>query len=477
MQSSAPYRPSQLNRSQADSASEQSETCPFLGSSTHPGTTVEYASDANKCLSTRLAVPISTIHQENYCLSADYETCPVFRQRSARPAASALLPVAAVGLASADSARSLWAEPTGGTSTSTAIPAATVAAAAAMAASATPQPMTTNSSPLLTWDQTPHPDFQADMAAATARRQPQSRQVNLRPVLLGLLLLALIPLAWWLWTSVRPGPRSAAESVEGTVVTLPTLMATSEPPGPNAGGAGVAPASPETSPVAGGVAVIEPTATPTAEPTLSDLERIAATATALFANATAVTECTAPSWWVAYTVEEGDTIEALATTRGILPEALIVSNCLAGSDLPVGLILMLPPVGVIAFQPETTTPTPTPTPASTAVRPTRGPGLPTRAPIIFPTPTFPVIIILTPQLPTAEPTEPPPTERPVRPTTAATTTVTLTPPSPPFGTVTQTLTPPSPPFGTVTQTLTPPSPPLGTVTPTLTPPAPPTSSP
>lgn len=472
MQSSAPYRPSQLNRSQADSASEPSETCPFLGSSTHPGTTVEYASDANKCFSTRLAVPISTIHQENYCLSADYETCPVFRQRSAGSPGSALLPLAAVGLSGAESARSLWAEPSGDIDASTGISAATVTAAAAMAASAAPQPMTSNSSPLLTWDQTPHPDFQADMAAASARRQPRSRQVNLRPVLLGLLLLALIPLAWWLWTNVRPGPRSAAESVEGTVVTLPTLMATSGPSGPDAGAAGVAVASPEMSPESGGVAVVEPTAQPTAEPTLSDLERIAATATALFADATVVTECVAPSWWVAYTVEEGDTIEALATTRGILPEALIVANCLAGSDLPVGSLLMLPPVGVIAFQPETATPTPTPT-STTAARPTRGPGLPTRVPIIFPTPTFPVIIILTPQPPTAEPTELPPTERPERPTAAPTSAVQPTATAPnPFPTATAPIVFPTstPPVfgGTSTPT------PTGTAgQPTQTPPSPP----
>lgn len=402
-------------------------SCPFLGSATEASATVEFPSDTNKCYSTRLAIPISTIHQENYCLSPNYETCPVYRERSARATGTPLLPLSAVAAMNPGDMRALWREPEDGT---TAVAATGVAVAGAAAANPA------LSSPMYAWEETPHPDFQADMAAASARRYPRSRQVNLRPVLLGLLLLALIPLAWWLWTTVRPGPRSAAESVEGTVVTLPTLMATPAPGNIGSGNEGIAASSPEGSPVAVGVGADQPTAQPTAVPTLSDLERIAATATALFANATAVTDCAAPSWWVAYTVEAGDTIEALATTRGILPQELIVANCLAGSDLAAGTVLMLPPVGVIVLQPETATPTPTPT--STAARPTRGPGLPTRAPIIFPTPTFPVVIILTPQPPTADPTEPPPTEEsPVRPTTAPTSAVQPTATAPnPFPTAT-----------------------------------------
>lgn len=422
MQRSAPHRP------QANEISESTVSCPFLGSSTQSTAAVEFPSDTNKCYSNRLAIPISTIHQENYCLSPNFDTCPVYRERSARATGAPLLPLTAtVGAANLDNMRAMWPEPDDGT-----VPVATAGAASAAA-------MATPARAPYTWEETPHPDFQADMAAASARRYPRSRQVNLRPVLLGLLLLALIPLAWWLWTTVRPGPRSTAESVEGTVVTLPTLMATPIPGNNGSGNEGIAAASPQGSPVAGGVGAGDPTlppaAQPTAEPTLSDLERIALTATALFANATPVSDCAAPSWWVAYTVEAGDTIDALATTRGILPQELIVANCLAGNELAVGTVLMLPPVGVIVIQPATETPTPTPT--ATNVRPTST-TRPTRAPILFPTPTFPVIIILTPQLPTAEPTEPPPTEeRPVRPTTAPTSAVQPTATAPnPFPTAT-----------------------------------------
>ena len=174
-----------------------------------------------------------------------------------------------------------------------------------------------------------------------------------------MLLLALIPLAWWLWTTVRPGTGDNTEGAGGTVVTLPTMASagnggaegdrggTSDlPPGV----ADEAVADDGSVAVAGGAAD-EPAAEATAEPTKTDLERIAATATALFMNATPVTDCVAPSWWVAYLVEEGDTIEVLATTRGITAEALIVANCLASPDLTPGLTLLLPPVGVVALLP------------------------------------------------------------------------------------------------------------------------------
>jgi LysM repeat protein len=307
-----------------------------------------------------------------------------------------------------------------------------------MAEAAPPQPSAANSPLLFPWEETPHPDFQADLVSSTARHR--SRRVNRRPVLIALLLLALIPLAWWAWTSVRPGSRGAGEAVAGTVVTLPTLMATTRADVPAAGGGDIAsndrPATAESGDSAGGVGALpgEASAEPTAQPTTSELENIALTATALFVNATAVTECAAPSWWVAYTVEEGDTIDALAVTRGISSEELIVANCLAGPDLVPGSMLLLPPVGVIALLP---TAAATATPPATRV--TRVPGLPTRLPIFFPTPTFPVVIILTPAPPTAEATNEPSTRPPARPTTAPTSAAQMTATAPnPLASVTST---------------------------------------
>ncbi len=129
----------------------------------------------------------------------------------------------------------------------------------------------------------------------------------------------------------------------------------------------------------------------------------------MFAGVVATAECHAPEWWVSYVTLEGDTIAALAATRGILPEELIVANCLAGPDLAPGTPLQLPPVGVIVLLPGA---------VATLIPPTATPGQPTRRPpLVLPTATFPVFIII----PTVQPIVPDPGEptsqapRPPRP--------------------------------------------------------------
>lgn len=456
MQSSAPYRPNSSSRQQAADASEASDHCPFLGTASDAGTSHEFPSDVNKCYSTRLAVPVSTIHQENYCLSPQFEGCPVYRERAKRANGASVVPLSVVASAAANSPLA-WPETIADHDLESISREPSVSEPEAAPDSAN-QPLASGAPLLFPWEEQAHPDFQADLAAASNRRQ--SRRISLRPVLIGLLLLALIPLAWWLWNTVRPGSGSEAESAQGTVVTLPTLMATSVPSDAADGrGAGSDVGQTTTDPesVAGAVAA-NPTAEPTAEPTATDLEKIAATATALFINATPVTDCVAPSWWVSYLVEEGDTIEGLALMRGIPPEELIVANCLAGPELEPGLTLLLPPVGVIALQPEAS-----PTPTAIATRATRVSGLPTRAPILFPTPTFPIVIILTPQTPIVEPTDEPDSRPPARPTNAPVQ-PTATPPNP-FAQATATpptVTTSTPPSingtATATTTMTPPAP-------------------
>ena len=432
MQQSQAYPPPLPRQSQATGASSAPDRCPFLGIAADPGTSLEFPSDAHQCHSTRLQVPISTIHQENYCLSPHYEACPVYRQHPADVPGGSLLPLSAVAVAGAAKAvaaptvAAVEAQPSpwvpvsapattaaaavgGAALGSAALGSAALGSAPAMPAPALPPP----SRSALDWNQPAHPDFAADIAAETARRR--TRRVDGRPVVIGLLLLLLIPLVWWLWTTVRPGARGTANPIGGSVVTLPTLAATAEVP-PTDNAAIAAAASP--TPAAGVAGQPEATATerPAATATATDLENIAATATALFAAATPATECVAPAWWVAYTIEAGDTLESLAAARGVLPEALIVANCLAGPDLPAGLVIALPPVGVIVALPGQATATTT-RPAVTPTR--RVPALPT-APIFFlPTPTFPVVIILPTPLPifvpTDEPATRPPTRQPTRP--------------------------------------------------------------
>lgn len=428
MQPSAPYRPP-LPRANAANGASVDGHCPLLGTPADPGTSLSFPSDAHHCFSTRFAVPISTIHQENYCLSEHYESCPVYRQRQQAEAAAAA-PLAAVAgallMADGPSAPE-WGE-------SEPIPATAVAAmsAATAAAYASPPP-----APLLNWEQPTHPDFQADMDAATAARRRPARGVDSRAVLVALLLLALIPLAWWAFTALRSDtPRVAAP---GTVVTLPTSASNEQVVAATTGSGGVAILPDATAtPTVPGAGEAEPAqpATITPVPTMSQLESVAATATALFRNATAVTECVAPDWWVAYTVEAGDTIETLAAQRGIRPEELIVANCLAGPELTAGAMLRLPPVGIIVALPPTVAPTVTasPVPSRTA-GPTRFPALPTPpVVIIFPTPTFPIFVTPTtepPEQPTDSPTRPParPTSRPTQAPTSAVP-PTATPPNP-----------------------------------------------
>lgn len=462
MQSSAPFRPNPSSRQQAAAVSDAPDQCPFLGAADGPGTSHEFPSDANKCFSTRLAVPVSTIHQENYCLSSRFEGCPVYRERAKRANGAPVMPVTAIATTAAAAVATTAA-------TSVASPAASVEPAASEfahidrgpspaqvepALSFEDHPLGSGSPLLFPWEEPAHPDFQADMVSSSHRRR--SRRINMRPVIIALLLLALIPVGWWLWANARPGAGNGAPPIQGTVVTLPTLMATSGATGNRGPVGGVALSTAEPDAVAGAAA--EATPEPTAEPTATDLENIAATATALFIDATPLAGCVAPSWWVAYLVEEGDTIEALAVMRGILPEELIVANCLAGPELEPGSTLLLPPVGVIALQPQTS-----PTPTAAATRGSR-PGSPTRAPIFWPTPSFPVVIILTPQTPLIEPTDQPDTRPPARPTNVPSGQPTATAPSPNSP---ATSTPP------IFITSTPPSiDGTVTVTPTMTPPTP-----
>ncbi len=55
-----------------------SHFCPWLGSEIDRVTRYGYPSEANICYSPRAPQPLTPSHQEQYCLSARYETCPHF---------------------------------------------------------------------------------------------------------------------------------------------------------------------------------------------------------------------------------------------------------------------------------------------------------------------------------------------------------------------------------------------------------------
>lgn len=448
MSQSATYRPPLLRRPSAAGVNNTPGRCPFLGTPNDPGTSLAFPSEANHCFRSRFPIPISSIHQENYCLSSQYESCPVYRQYATQDEPAEIVPVAAVAMAAPEPR---WTGDAGGSAIA---PAAAVAASMALGSGRAPA--------AATYQEPIHPDFQADPGPAAAPL-PARRVLDVDPrsVLLGLVLLAMVALGGWAVLTFLGGRDGRPAAGQGAVVALPTAAATVDRTVGETVSAIVVDAGGQATATALAGSVV---ATPTAEEIAATAaaEGVAATATALFAGAVATAECHAPDWWVLYVTQEGDTVEALAAARGILPEELIVANCLAAPELTPGLELRLPPVGVIVLLPgPTATPLP-PTPTAAVIFPTR------RPPLIFPTATFPVIVV-----PTAAPLEPEPGEptpaRP-RPTAAPTQPANPTATPPIFPTLTPPLFPvtSTPPIiGTPGATKTPPG--GGDVTPTATP--------
>ena len=435
MQRTAPYRPPLLRRpSAASSVNPTPGRCPFLGTPADPGTSLAFPSEANNCYRSRFPVPISSIHQESYCLSPDYERCPVYQQyATADEPAAAVVPLAAV--AAVDSG----IPPAGsraGSGSSAAAPALAVGAAMALGASRPAAPVipplapaaaAPALSPVFPLDEPDFPDFQPDFGPEPAPEPVRRAGVDGRTVLIGLLVLAFLVLAGWFLLNYLE--RSDADrEASGTVVSLPTLMATADMRTVQSGIAVGAAAEQTATALAGTIGETgDLLPTPTAAlpddsapggdasggeagagatgSASEDLDSVAATATALFSGAVATVECGAPEWWVLYVIQEGDTIESLAASRGVLPEEFIVANCLPGPELEAGQQVYLPPIGVIVLLPGEATPTLAPTATAT-----RSLNLPTRRPVLFPTPTFPVVIVL----PTRQPPVPEATDAPTR---------------------------------------------------------------
>ncbi|MDA0245017.1 MAG: LysM peptidoglycan-binding domain-containing protein [Chloroflexi bacterium] len=139
--------------------------------------------------------------------------------------------------------------------------------------------------------------------------------------------------------------------------------------------------------------------------------------------------CGPPAWWVRYTVNAGETMYSLATSRGTTVYAVMQANCLTSPYLVAGRAIFLPPL------PATETPPPPPPPTEPPPPP------PTETPVI-PTATA------TPVTPTS--TAVPPTPTMTASATAVPPTLTATPTVTPVAPVTATFTPLPPPTDTPT---------------------------
>jgi LysM repeat protein len=299
---------------------------------------------------------------------------------------------------------------------------------------------------------------------------------TLRPLLGGLLVTVVVALA--LLTAMAVGQQEqalvsiispTATSTEPLPSATPTALPTTEPPTPEPTSTPVPP-SPTLTPSP------SPSATPCSPPdnwqaiivqpgeTLNTLasrygtsqyrlmQANCLTSTTLHAgqriyvhNVATPQACVKRSDWVAYRIEQGDTLYSIAVNHGISVAELKQANCLEGDNILEGAILLVPYVAPTSKPPATSTPKPTAVDTETA----------TPAPTDTPTPTGSG----TPSPTATETATPTPTPTP---SPTPTPTPTLTPPSTPTPTHTPTKTPTSTPTPTPTNT------PTSTPTPTPT---------
>jgi hypothetical protein len=409
--------------------------CPLLGLIDGPGTRHTTPSGDNHCHESRFPVPIGTIHQEYYCLTANFESCPIFRQRSEvaeTPAvAVAKAPVMANPAPSVAEVVELEGESTEIYPDSSPIPA-----------SSTPLPDENEypAADLFDWVIQREPDFpiidpNADVVIAPRRK----RRANGRKLLvISTVLIGLFLIGWWAWINFLAGAGDDQQT-RPRRRGLPTLAPTADASLSGWGDRGITKSGSADNPLVEAELTMEP-ALPFIESEADDdqtayLESIALTATALFAQSTPAT-CAPPAWWVQYIVQAEDTLESLALSRGISTQEIVQANCLTTDSLTAVALIYLPPLGTIITLPEEETPTPVIVIPSNR-RPAPVPTLPqffvptpTGMPaIIFPTPQSPVVIIVTnaPPPPSAPPpsapTNPPPPPPSHTPPPAATPTV------------------------------------------------------
>ncbi len=323
MSSSNPprYRPP-LTRTRTpaigQSKSARYSACPYLGTEADPGTSLSYPTDANHCYRTRLPVPISGIHQESYCITDRYQSCPVYQQN---------LHLDDVAMASV---------------------------------------------PVTFYNEAMQPEAVAEVASTVP---VEERDSNLRSVLMAALVLALLLGSWWIWRSFLAD--SDPNLALNTLQTEPTIAIAEQPPG-GASEATTADGQPGSAPAAIIGADSEPTATafpPTAIPTeeteRSDAAEIALpelppTATPAPLAEVDVCERT-PVWWTPYVVQSGDTLDSLAEQLGLERDLIMESNCLDAMVIVPGLTISLPPLGIVVDITPTGAITPTAELTATAI--------------------------------------------------------------------------------------------------------------
>lgn len=348
------------------------DRCPLLGLPDDPETAFAFSTDANHCHKSIPPASVRLNHQQKYCLSAEYVSCPLFRQRS-----------------------------------KVALPGRR-------------RPLTERISP------------SSSLSTVKAHILDGASIERLKPyrahVLIGwaaLLVGALILLLGWL-----NGGALADTDANGRPIGDRQLAAvhtlTSEPSRPTmTASQDEAVAQAEVPPTS--TPTLAATATPTADTILSNAD--SATATPLptatpklvptSTPAPSGYQCGPPTGWVLYTVRPGENLFRITLRYDVSLYQMRQANCLTGNQIYAGQRIYVPyylepsPVETPVATP--TSPSPEP-PTSTPVPPATQPP-PTATP--EPSPTLPPPTA-TPAPPTAtplpSPTSPPPTATRVPPT-------------------------------------------------------------
>lgn len=382
----------------------RAERCPLLGLPDDPETAFAYSTDANHCHKSIPPASVRLNHQQKYCLSANYVSCSLFRQRG-----NVRLPGRRRRLAKQLSLTSSFSR------LKSFVPdAAFIERSLSLSFSRLKSSV---------------PD-----AASIERLRPYRAHflVGWAALLVG----ALILLIGWLNAGTL-----ADTGTNGLPIGDRPLAAihtpTSEPSRPPA-------TASQDEPVA--QADVPPTATPTpaatATPTpdvlLSDEDQ--ATATSLPTEAPLSTvaptlpptatpppanQCGPPAGWVLYTVQPGENLFRISLRYDVTMSQMRQANCLTSNDIYAGQRIYVPyylaPSPTEAPEVTPTSPPPSPTSPPPSPEPTATQPPPTATPEPSPTPPMPTDIpTSTPPPVTPVPPKPTPTPTPVLGTPVAT---------------------------------------------------------
>jgi hypothetical protein len=377
-----------------------------LGNSENPGLASESPTELNFCHQPGLPVPVGLIHQENYCLSAQYQDCPVFLESVQRAEMRRLTelsnqpePITAQH----------WTDDTASIFVPVGMELATGAADIPTA-------------DIFDWATKDTPDLEIFDPNVHVKIVPRRhRRRNGRNLLIiALVLMGLVAIGWGAWL-IFLSNTGGADPITNRLSRMPTMAPTANPVLlDTTGESGVEPLIP--------ISTVQSTEPPpnqsidnnrTEE---ADPDAIALTASALFPGGTPV-NCSPPSWWVRYIIQPGDTLKSLALSRGVTEAEVVEANCLPSGSLDAVALIYLPPLGIIGTASITATPIPVPAISNTPrpIQPTiPSIQVPTSPPFIIPPiiTTEPIIIISTqapPVVPTSQP-PPAPTSPPPRPT-------------------------------------------------------------